>query len=75
MQSVSVRNSSASTVHCPNLFVSFQYLAKKWVHEKQVCSVNVTDVTNCLHFSLKSVAGYLKTKIKLDVFPSFFITL
>jgi len=59
-------------VHFPKFFVSFQYLAQKWVHEKQVRSVNVTDVPNCLHFSLKTVVGYLKTKIKLDVFPSIY---
>jgi len=70
-QSVSVRNFSASTVHCPKFFVTFQYLAQKWVYGKQVRSVNVTDVPNCLHFSLKTVIGYLKTKIKLDFSPLF----
>jgi hypothetical protein len=73
MQFVSVRKFSASTVHCPKFFASFQYLARKWIYEKQVRSLNVTDVPNCLHFSLKTVVGYLKTKIKLDALPSFFL--
>lgn len=44
---------TSAQARCPKFFVSFQYLAQKWVYEKQVHSVNVTDVPNCLHFSFK----------------------